>query len=359
MATNTTIKGKGGTEHRYCRVTKTIGHKYVNGRKTCIRKVFYGSSRKNAEKKYKEWMEERDKVRKNIIDETKTFGELMEYYCENILMINSNYEITTREQYRDAYRRYIKTSDIVNTLIVDLRSEHLQIFYNNLETSNSMMTKIHCFIKGFFNWGASNRYCLDLLPGVVVPDKKIYNHKEDEDDEIIIWSDEELQKIMECEPNHKYKPLIIFALYSGMRISELLGLKWKDIKDDTIYVRRQYCRGHWKDPKQNEKREIPMHKKIKECVNGMDHNCELVFHNDESPLIYTTVMNNLNRFYKRNEIPHKKFHAYRATFCTKLCENGVPIQTTAKLAGHKSIEVTAKYYASVNKNEKINAILTL
>lgn len=359
MATNTTIKSKSGTEYGYCRITKTIGHKYVNGKKTGIRKTFYGTSKKNAERKYEEWLKERDKVRKNIIDESKSLGELMDYYCENILMINSDYEVTTRDQYREAYRRYIKDSDITTIPIADLKSEHLQFFYNDLKTSETMMTKIHCFIKGFFNWGVSNKYCFDLLSGIIVPDKKLYNQKDDEDDKIVIWSDNEIERIMNCEPNHKFKPLLIFALYSGMRISEIFGLKWKDLKNDTIYVRRQYCRGHWKDPKQNEKREIPMHPKIKDCLKQLDHSCELVFHNNGEPLIYATVTNNLNRFYTRNGIPHKKFHAYRSTFCTNLCKKGVPIQTTAKLAGHKSIEVTAKYYAAVNKEEKIDAISKL
>lgn len=50
MATNTTVKSKGGTEYGYFRITKTIGYKYVEGRKTPIRKTFYGSSKKMLKK---------------------------------------------------------------------------------------------------------------------------------------------------------------------------------------------------------------------------------------------------------------------------------------------------------------------
>lgn len=361
MATNTTIKSKSGTEYGYCRITKTIGHKYVNGKKTPIRKTFYGSSKKNAEKKYAEWKSAQDEKKKqlNVVEGTKPFDELLNYYCENILMVNSKYEITTRIQYKDAYVRYVKGTDVASIIMNDLTTEHLQVFYNGLKTSATMMTRINCFMKGFFSWGVSNKYCDNLLDGVIIPDKKAFNQKQDSDEEIMIWTDDELKMIMECEPDHKFKPLIIFALYSGLRISELFGLKWSDFYDDTIHVRRQYCRGNWKDPKQNEKRDVPMHEKIKECVKRMDHSCDLVFHNEGRPLIYSTVANNLDRFYTRNKIPHKKFHAYRSTFCTNLCQKGVPIQTTAKLAGHKSIEITAKYYAAVDKDEKIDAISRL
>lgn len=356
MATNIKVKTKGGTEYGYFRITKTIGHKYVNGRKTPVRKIFYGSSKKNAEKKYEEWKEMQYKKQTQIVNDTTTFGELMDYYCENVLMVNSKYQITTREQYKEAYCRYLKTNAITSIPIRELQSSDIQNFYNKTNTSKTSMTKLHCFTKGFFTWASSNNYCNSILDSVVVPDKNIKK----QNDDIVYWTEEEIKQIMESEPNYKYKPLLIFALYSGMRISELLGLKWDDIYNDIIHVRRQYCRGHWKNPKNEEKRDIPMHKKIKEYVNEADHKYELVFASDDGePLIYTTVMNNICRFYKRNKIPHKKFHAYRATFCTNLCRKDVPIQTIAKLAGHKSIEVTAQYYAAISIDEKTDAISRL
>ena len=67
----------------------------------------------------------------------------------------------------------------------------------------------------------------------------------------------------------------------------------------------------------------------------------------------------LVRYYKRIGVPFKKFHAYRATFCTNLCKAGVPIQIASKLLGHKSVEVTSKYYTSVSDNEKKNAVQKL
>ena len=86
----------------------------------------------------------------------------------------------------------------------------------------------------------------------------------------------------------------------------------------------------------------------------------LVFTNiNGNPLDYRVTTRSLERFYKRNGIPNKKFHAYRATFCTNLCKNGVPIQVASKILGHSSIEVTAKYYTSININEMSEAISKL
>ena len=67
----------------------------------------------------------------------------------------------------------------------------------------------------------------------------------------------------------------------------------------------------------------------------------------------------LDRYYGHIGVPHKKLHAYRSTFCTNLCRNGVPIQIASKLLGHKSIEVTSKYYTAVSDDEKKNALSAL
>ena len=151
-------------------------------------------------------------------------------------------------------------------------------------------------------------------------------------------------------------------MYTGMRISELLGLKWEDIdlKKNIINVRRQYFRGEWCPPKGNKERIIPIHEKIKEVVTIASASQSLtgpVFTTSSGlPLDYHNVVTSLNRFYKRNRLECKKFHAYRATFITNLCRNGVPIQTSSKLAGHDNISVTNKYYISKLMNWRMQLI---
>ena len=89
-----------------------------------------------------------------------------------------------------------------------------------------------------------------------------------------------------------------------------------------------------------------MLEKIREIVNINDHKpSELVFTTSlGTPLDYHNVNTSLKRFYHRIGVEPKKFHAYRATFITNLCRNGVPIQVASRLAGHENITVTAKYY---------------
>jgi len=43
--------------------------------------------------------------------------------------------------------------------------------------------------------------------------------------------------------------MVFTAVFSGLRISELIGLRWQDVGSDSITVERRYCRGDWSQPK--------------------------------------------------------------------------------------------------------------
>src|SRR6202035_2219044 len=42
-----------------------------------------------------------------------------------------------------------------------------------------------------------------------------------------------------------YATMVSVAIYTGLRISELIGLKWHDVGFDSIVIDERYCRGDW------------------------------------------------------------------------------------------------------------------
>jgi integrase len=46
-----------------------------------------------------------------------------------------------------------------------------------------------------------------------------------------------------------YATMVYEAVYTGLRVSELVGLKWDDIHEDAITIDERYCRGDWGSPK--------------------------------------------------------------------------------------------------------------
>jgi integrase len=66
------------------------------------------------------------------------------------------------------------------------------------------------------------------------------------------WTPDDIKRLVDAARElgsrvgqvHDYTPLIVLAIYTGMRVGELLGLRWQDVdlKDGVIRVRHQLCR---------------------------------------------------------------------------------------------------------------------
>src|SRR5262249_1366257 len=46
-----------------------------------------------------------------------------------------------------------------------------------------------------------------------------------------------------------YATMIFVAVYTGLRVSELIGLRWRNGHEDSISIEEGYCRGDWGAPK--------------------------------------------------------------------------------------------------------------
>jgi integrase len=90
---------------------------------------------------------------------------------------------------------------------------------------------------------------------------KVVHEERDEGDEIEMPSKDELRAIIRTAAG-RWRPIIITAAFTGMRASELRGLKWEDVdlKDGVIHVRRRVdAWGSFGAPKSKAgKRDIPL-----------------------------------------------------------------------------------------------------
>ena len=46
-----------------------------------------------------------------------------------------------------------------------------------------------------------------------------------------------------------YATMIFVAAFTGLRVSELVGLRWRNVGEDSITIEERYCRGDWGAPK--------------------------------------------------------------------------------------------------------------
>ncbi len=373
---------KNGKE--YYRVTVSIGRD-SNGK--LIRKEFYGSSKKDAENKRDEYL---DNIKKGLNVDYKNIvlGELMHSWLFEVIRVSSKIKPSTFQRYEGIYRNYIKSSDIYGVKISALKAMHLQRYYNSLydkgKTSN-VIKNLNKLLKSFFNYAVAEDYILKnpcSSKRIVIPGQSEIHERK-----IEIFSDEEINTLKIVLKDHRLKFLILLALGTGLRQGELLGLKWVDIDIDNKQLKversikqvsiissdetRKYKTIVQSPKTKNSIRTVPIpsnlivdlkeHKKFQKQEKLKCGN----FYND-TDYVFTTetgktmnarnVTKSYERLLKKAKIPYKKFHSLRHTYATKLFEVNVPLKTVQMLLGHSDISITANIYTHVMPKEKIKAV---
>jgi len=165
---------------------------------------------------------------------------------------------------------------------------------------------------------------------------------------------------------------VLISLYTGLRIGELLSLKWEsvDLKAKTLIVKTTTCKIADSGkivliedlPKtQSSVRELPITKvvvkllkDIKACQKGAS---EYVMARANGKRIdMRTYQDSFSRLLRRLEIRHYGFHALRHTFATRCLELGIDIKTISELMGHANPTITLNRYVHTNLENKRQAV---
>lgn len=112
-----------------------------------------------------------------------------------------------------------------NLLLTALRPEHLQKYYNDRllsglspQTVRHHHTLIHKALQTALEWGLVNRNVADSVKAPKVQTKDMQ-----------IWNVDEIDQFLQAAQDTPYYALFHLALFSGMRRSELLALRWQDV----------------------------------------------------------------------------------------------------------------------------------
>jgi len=170
-----------------------------------------------------------------------------------------------------------------------------------------------------------------------------------------------------------YKSPILFALYTGLRINEILGLSWSDVdfRRGVIHVRNQLYRNKatgdvvLNPPKHNKTRVVPLTKQAvkllkeqreqqaawKENSFGVwDNRFDLVFTNEiGGVLVEQSVRKHCKTAFEEIGMPELRFHDLRHTYAVFMIRAGVDFKTISENMGHTTVTVTMDKYAHVTR----------
>ena len=158
---------------------------------------------------------------------------------------------------------------------------------------------------------------------------------------------EEMERFVAAsEP--QWTPFLVTALKTGLRVGELLALKWEDLDlvAGRLVVRRSLWRKQEGLPKGGRCREVPLSDlaiatlKAHRHLRGPYVFCEA----DGSRLNHNRVKELVPRTCKRAGLAKRlTTHDLRHTFASHLVMRGVSLKAVQELLGHATIDMTMRY----------------
>jgi integrase len=165
---------------------------------------------------------------------------------------------------------------------------------------------------------------------------EVHNRKER-----FITADEETQLLAACTGLlARYRPAAQLALYSGMRLGEIVGLRWAnvDFNAGTIYVAPETS-------KTNRARTLPLHDLARaalvELYERTGARAGRVF--DAPGMSKNSVSQGFRAAADAAGLPDVTMHTLRHTFAMRLKDAGVDPFTVRDLLGHSTIQMTNYY----------------
>jgi integrase len=185
--------------------------------------------------------------------------------------------------------------------------------------------------------------------------------------------------IAAIRPHERFYMLAMIALFSGMRLSEILAVRWKrvDLDGKVIQVREalEQTKAHgirFKAPKSKAgRREITMPDILVDVLRehrraalelrmqlglGKLAGDALLFSDIEgSPLPPNSTSAQFGEIAERVGMPEITFHSLRHTHASQLIDASVDIVTISKRLGHSKPDITLRVYAHLFRNDDSKA----
>ena len=279
------------------------------------------------------------------------FGDYLDLWLQES---SRNHRPKTAEHHEGIVRRHVKPS--LGTIpMARLTAMDIQSLYNEkLDSGLSTQTVIHIHrtirqaLRQAVSWELLQRNVTDQ----VTPPR---NRRP----KLRCLTVDEIRKLLLTAHGSDYHLPVHLAIYTGLRRSEILGLRWLDIDlsarrltvNQTIVVSRGQI--YVSEPKTERSRRVlaldtdtiillEEHRERGDGSGGY-----VCVRSNGSAIMPGALTKGYKRLAKRCGIVDVRFHDLRHTHATMLLEAGVPVHVVQARMGHESIQTTVDTYGHV------------
>ena len=226
------------------------------------------------------------------------------------------------------------------------------------QRAKTMLKNAKGFLSGAFRYAVrtgairTNPMRETMLPRNGSPMKKTYAYTLDE------------IQVMLAVLAEPARTLVLVAALTGLRMSELRGLKWTDIADGELVVQRSVWRTHVGETKTSSSEgAVPVLQVVTDAL--ADHHkrskSEFIFAGGTGKPM---VIANLTRrdivpVLKAKHIDWHGWHGFRRGLATNLYELGVSDKVIQAILRHANVEVTRKHYIKTDASKATKAMKRL
>ena len=259
---------------------------------------------------------------------------------------------STRKQYQSNIRQFIR---YIGGQLSDVKIEDLQGYVRMLEMKGNKPSTIKgklSVVKSLFSFAFSVGYITSNV-AVLVKAPKV--HKRIASMRI---NHEDIRKMVDGARCERDRLIIKMMYFLGLRVSEVLRLKWSDFYVDGGEV-KVFISG-----KGNKERALIVPSELYQELLRLksEYNINYVFtaYQRDEMLKRQAVNMMLNRLKKRLSIdsnihPHKFRHEHSMTSL----DNGCDIHLLSKSLGHSSVSITESYYLNGREKQSSSTYISL
>jgi len=325
------------------------------------RKYFYGETRKEVYEKLQKALHEQ-KQGTLLVGPQQTMKDYLEYWLEEVH--KSKLRIGTYRSYRGVLNCHLIPA-LGHIRLQKLTPQHVQSLYSKKHTEEGLspgrIRVIHIVLHKALNHAVRvNLVARNVCDQVELPREERY--------EGLALTPEQAQQLLQKVREHRLDALLTLAVTTGMRIGEILSLRWQDVdlKAGLLQVRRTV--GYYGkrgfvvgEPKTDSSRrtivltdflveKLKLHRtsqlemRLQAGLAWVDN--DLVFCNKRGGFFPPpTIAYQFNKLLKDGGFSHMRFHDLRHSAATLLLSMGVSLKVVQEILGHSTISTTADIYS--------------